>query len=182
MTKENDPHRLCTSCHGKTCSLDDGCEECHDLSDERCQHVGECMAKLLVQREKKHERIAKASSSSFSGCFSCSACPPVSVVISFRFRYCDDYPFVVSERGDLLDICSCHLRCPICCTVGCYVRGAGPQAASLGTRNELKCLQLSRIFELSSSVLLLVRIHCWFRLLLLCPCQPPWSQLPSHRL
>ena len=69
MTKENDPHRLCTSCHGKTCSLDDGCEECHDLSDERCQHVGECMAKLLVQREKKHERMAKASSSSFSSFF-----------------------------------------------------------------------------------------------------------------
>ena len=69
LAKDTDPHCLCTSCHGKTCSLDDRCEECHDWLDDRCPRVGEYMAKLSLQQEKKHERKAEASStsSSFSG-------------------------------------------------------------------------------------------------------------------
>ena len=67
--KDNDPYHICTLCQGKMCGLNDCCEECHDWCDECCLLVGECMAKLSVQREQKHERKAKASSSfsSFSG-------------------------------------------------------------------------------------------------------------------
>ena len=49
LAKDNNPHCLCTSRCGKTCSLDDRFEECHDWSDECCQLVGEYMAKLSMQ-------------------------------------------------------------------------------------------------------------------------------------
>ena len=62
LVKDYDPHRLCTSCRGKTCGLNGRCEECHDWSDN-CLRVGEYMAKLSVQHENKYERKAKASSS-----------------------------------------------------------------------------------------------------------------------
>ena len=66
-TKDNDPHRFFTSCRGKTWGLNDHCEECHDWSDKRCLCVSEYMNKMSAQHEKKHERKAKASSSSFLG-------------------------------------------------------------------------------------------------------------------
>ena len=64
-SKENDPHRLCVACRGKSCKSDDHCEEC----DDRCNCVSEYMNKLSMQWEKKREQKAKASfsSSSFSG-------------------------------------------------------------------------------------------------------------------
>ena len=64
--KDDIPHRLCTSCLGKMCSLDNHYEECHDWFDECCQRIGEYIAKLSVQREKC-KRKAEASSASFSG-------------------------------------------------------------------------------------------------------------------
>ena len=82
LAKDNDPHCLCTSCRGKTCGLNDHCEECHDWSDERCLRVGEYCTWLTCQCnvKKKRERKAKASSSSSS--FSMfSPAMPVSVAI-----------------------------------------------------------------------------------------------------
>ena len=64
---ENDPHRLFITCHGKSCRSDDLSEECYDWSNDHCNCVANYMAKLSLQLEKKCERKAKASSSSFSG-------------------------------------------------------------------------------------------------------------------
>ena len=64
-SKANDPHRLCCSCRGEACSLDDHRKECHDLPDDCCKRVN--MIKLLLQQEKQIERKAKASSSSSLG-------------------------------------------------------------------------------------------------------------------
>ena len=68
-SKENNPHRLCVPCGGKSCKINNHYEECHDWSDNLCNQVSEYMHKLLLQREKKRKRKAKAasSSSSFSG-------------------------------------------------------------------------------------------------------------------
>ena len=66
-SRENNPHRLCVACRGKSCRSDDRCEECHDWSDDHCGRVSKYMNKLSLQREKRRNRKAKASSSSFSG-------------------------------------------------------------------------------------------------------------------
>ena len=60
----NDPHCLCTSYRGKTCDIEDRCEDCHDWFGEKCRCVGEYIANLSAQREKKRERKAKTYSSS----------------------------------------------------------------------------------------------------------------------
>ena len=67
--RDNDPHQFCASCRGKTCNIDDRCEDCHDWTDYMWHRLGEYLAKLSVQQERKKERRAKAasSSSSFSG-------------------------------------------------------------------------------------------------------------------
>ena len=62
-SKENDFHCFCGACLGKSCKLDDRCEECHNWSYDHCNRVSEYLHKLSLQREKKHERKAKASSS-----------------------------------------------------------------------------------------------------------------------
>ena len=62
--RDNDQHRLCTSCRGKSCSISDHCKDCCDWLDEKWFRVGEYLARLSVQREKK-ERNAKASFSFF---------------------------------------------------------------------------------------------------------------------
>ena len=62
--KNNDPHRLRTSCRGKICSMADQCEEFHDWSDKKWLHVDEYLAKFSVQCEKE-EKKTKASSSFF---------------------------------------------------------------------------------------------------------------------
>ena len=62
--KENDPHRLCVACHGKSCMIDYHCEDCHDWSDDHCKRVSDYMHKLSLQRERKTKA---SSSSSFSG-------------------------------------------------------------------------------------------------------------------
>ena len=71
QAKDNDLHRHCTTCRGKTCDIEDRCEDCQDWSDEKCRRVGEYLAKLSAQHEKKHERKGKvySSSSSFLGFF-----------------------------------------------------------------------------------------------------------------
>ena len=66
-SRDNDPHRLCTSCRGKVFSIGDRCEDCYDWSDDKWHRVGEYLAKLSVQHERKKERQAEATSSSFSG-------------------------------------------------------------------------------------------------------------------
>ena len=61
-SKENDPYRLCVACRVKSCKIDDRCEECHNWSDDCCIRVSDYMHKLSLQREKKCERKAMASS------------------------------------------------------------------------------------------------------------------------
>ena len=65
-SKEHDPYRLCIALHGKSCSSDHGCEECHDWSDNRCSRVADYVEKLSLYCEMKEERETEASSSSFS--------------------------------------------------------------------------------------------------------------------
>ena len=48
-SKENIPHRLCVSCCGKSCKINNHCEEGHDLSDDCYNRVSEYMHKLLLQ-------------------------------------------------------------------------------------------------------------------------------------
>ena len=131
--KGNDPHHLCTSCCGKTCSSDDRCEECHDCSDERWQHVGEYIDKLSLHREKKGERKAKASSTSFSFSGYSPAMPvPQCQLLS------PSGSGIVTTTPSLSSVCTvtysgsatCHLRCPVHRTVGCHSYGARPQATS----------------------------------------------------
>ena len=125
-SKDNDPHHLCCSCHGKTCSLDGRCEECHDWSDDGCQHVCEYMLKLSLQRERK----AKASSSSSFSVFFCHQwlCPHVS------------YHLLQAQMSlwpPLL--CWCVRWCTwplLCCASGRYTCGTGPQVASCGIARE----------------------------------------------
>ena len=66
-------HINCVMCHGMSCKIDNRCEECHDWSDDRFTRVSDYMHELLLQREKKHIRKAKAYSSSFSFFF-CPRC------------------------------------------------------------------------------------------------------------
>ena len=47
-SEENDPHCLCVASLGKSCTISDGCEECHDWSDDRCRRVREYMHKLFL--------------------------------------------------------------------------------------------------------------------------------------
>ena len=47
--KENDPHRLCTASLGKTCDIEDCCEDCHDWPDEKCHCLGEYSILLSCQ-------------------------------------------------------------------------------------------------------------------------------------
>ena len=54
--KEHDPHRLCVACRGKSCHLDDCCDEYHEWSEERCRSVSEYVEKLSLQHERKKER------------------------------------------------------------------------------------------------------------------------------
>ena len=68
-------------CRGKSCHLDDRCDECHDWSEERCRDVAVYADKLSVQPEKKKERKVKSSSSSFS-CFSLVKPVPLSQISS----------------------------------------------------------------------------------------------------
>ena len=50
------------------CNIGDHCKNCHDWSDEKWHSVGEYLAELSVQHDRKKRRQAKASSSSsFSG-------------------------------------------------------------------------------------------------------------------
>ena len=94
--KDNDPHCFCTLYRGKTCALEDGCDECHDWPDKRCIRVGEYMAKLSLQRERR----AEASYSSLLGfplpcLFPCVSCIPI------VFSYCDDCLLVCCVLGDI---------------------------------------------------------------------------------
>ena len=59
------------------CNLEDCCEHCHDWPDEKCHRIGEYLAKLSSQHKKKHERKAKAFSSSFFRILPFYACPPL---------------------------------------------------------------------------------------------------------
>ena len=60
--KDHDPHRLCVTCHGKSCTVDDRCAECTEWSDERCRDVAVYIVKLSAQTVKKKERKARSSS------------------------------------------------------------------------------------------------------------------------
>ena len=51
-----------TARQGKTYEIEDCCEDCYDQPDKKCCRVGEYLAKLSAQRERK----GNASSSSFS--------------------------------------------------------------------------------------------------------------------
>ena len=38
-SKENDPHRLCTVCRGKTCDIEDHCEDCQFVMTDLTRNV-----------------------------------------------------------------------------------------------------------------------------------------------
>ena len=57
-SEENNPHRLCIACRGKSCTI--------DWSDDHYSRVSDYMHKFSLQWKKKHEWKAKASSSSSS--------------------------------------------------------------------------------------------------------------------
>ena len=65
-SKKHDRHRLCVACRGKSCKLDDRCEDCHNWSDDCCSCVSDYFEKLSLQREKKRERKTKSSLFGFS--------------------------------------------------------------------------------------------------------------------
>ena len=54
--RDNDPHRLCTSCQGETCNIDDRCEDCHDWTDDMWHCLGEYLPKLSVQWSERRRR------------------------------------------------------------------------------------------------------------------------------
>ena len=58
--RDKDPHRLCSSCRGKVCSISDRCGDCRDWDDEMWTKVGEYHAKLALLGERKKERKVKA--------------------------------------------------------------------------------------------------------------------------
>ena len=87
--------------------------------------------KLLLQREKKHDRKAKASSSSFSG-FLPSMPEHLCQLPSFAGTGVVTTTPSSMVCGDLLDCCSSCLRCSVCAACGCYSCGAGLQAKSCG--------------------------------------------------
>ena len=64
-SKEDGPHCLCVACRGKSCMIANLCGKCLDRNGDRCRRVSDYMHKFSLQWEKKRERKAKASSSSF---------------------------------------------------------------------------------------------------------------------
>ena len=53
LARDNDPHQFCTFCQGKTCNINDRCEECHDWTDDMWYRVGveegdECESRFLL--------------------------------------------------------------------------------------------------------------------------------------
>ena len=119
------------ACCGKTCNLDDRCEEFHDWPDDRCKRVSGYVIKLPLQQKKKRERKAKTSSSSFSAfCF--NACTPVSAAFACCYRCRYHHPFIYSVCGDFLG------RYSGCAACGCYSSGAGLQAVSCGIAEEVR--------------------------------------------
>ena len=84
--KYENSHTLCINCDGKSCTAYDGWEDCQDWTDEKCKKVSASHEKLAIQKEKKEERKAKYSSSSFSGFISPSVMPiPSSSITSDSF-------------------------------------------------------------------------------------------------
>ena len=75
--ENHDPLRLCVSCRGKSCTVDDHCAECAEWSEKHCSDVAAYTVKLSVQREKKRERKANFSSSSSYSSFSPSIPVPL---------------------------------------------------------------------------------------------------------
>ena len=107
-SKENNPQCLCVACCGKICKYDDCCEECHDWSDDRCNHISDYMEKLPLQCERKRKQRAKASSSSFSGFLPSMPVPPGSAAVICGFR--NDYRVAIS-------VSSVHVVGYVCCSV-----------------------------------------------------------------
>ena len=64
-SKEHDHHCLCIVCRGKSCTLDDRCEKCHEWTDECCKSVADYVEKLSLQHERKTESSSSSSFSSF---------------------------------------------------------------------------------------------------------------------
>ena len=111
-----------TSCRGKSCSIGDRCEDCHDWSDEKCRHVSEYLAKFSVQREK--ERKAKASSSSsFFGLSLPNACSPISSAIPSGFNCCNDNFIICCMCGDIFGCFTRCFRCALCSFTWCDTLG-----------------------------------------------------------
>ena len=71
--RDNNPHRLCTSCRGKTCNIGNRCEDCHDWMDELWHYVDKYRTKLCLQQDREKERRVKATSSYSFWIFSLNA-------------------------------------------------------------------------------------------------------------
>ena len=63
--KEHDLHRLCVTCRGKSCHLDNQRDECYEWYEDHCRMVADYAEKLSLQQERK--RTSSSSLSSFSG-------------------------------------------------------------------------------------------------------------------
>ena len=128
---ENDSHRLCVTCLGKSYRSDDHCEECYNWSDDHCNRVSEYLAKLSLQREKRRERKAEASSSSFSG-FSPSMPVPLCRLLSSAGTGVVMTILSSSVCGHLLGRCSCGVHHSVCSSRGRDSCGAKSRAVSCG--------------------------------------------------
>ena len=97
LSAENhDRHRLCVSCHGKSCTVDDRSAECAEWSDKCCRDVAAYAVKLSARREKKRERKAKSLCAFFFRLFTkyASAAESTRLYIGeFPYR-CRRLPFV----------------------------------------------------------------------------------------
>ena len=178
--------------------LHNRCEECHDWSDKHCLHVGEYMAKLSVQREKKRERKAKASSSSFSGFFLAMLVPLCQLPSPVGSG--------VMMTTPLLTVCpvSFSACAPVVSTIPFVPplevtpvepdrkrhRVESPEDSTTTVWNPLKtaplCLLPFRTFGPPRSIWPSVPLHVWvprwLRLLLLSLCRPLLSRLLFRQL
>ena len=120
--KDHDPHRLCVTCRGKSCNVDDQCVECHEWSEERCREVAAYAVKLSAQREKKKERKAKSSSSVFFANYA-------SAIESTCLYLGGDIDIGVINSRVCGDVCCCWACC-FCCSinVGCCCGGTVAEA------------------------------------------------------
>ena len=109
-SRDSDPYCLCTSCRGKVCIIWDICKDCHDWPDEKCHRVGEYIAKLSVQRERKKERQMKAFCASAFVSVTIPLWHECGYICGFSVGVCG-YFFGCYSRFFCCAFCACDWRC-----------------------------------------------------------------------